>query len=1358
LFFGFVSILKNTGAAQGGQILDFRVPSVRSRCAAELAGKSQAAKAEAKLWAQARGIPVRYDDGRNAFELVHMRDGRPVYNMTYNVNAAISIGTNLVRNTAPYNLNGNGMIVGIWDGGSVLSTHQEFGTRVSVMDGAASHYHSTHVGGTIGAAGVTANALGMAPGAYIYSYDWNSDTAEMAGRGASYAGEADKIYVSNHSYGHSSGWVYTNSSGNSAYHWNTGSSWSGAGSIENNFGQYDSTARDYDQVAYNAPYYLIFKSAGNDRSDNPSSGETVYYSTNGGFSWNSISYGITTCPPGDGVVKSGYDTISTTGVAKNIVTVGAVNDAVSGGVRSLSNAAMADFSSWGPADDGRIKPDIVANGISLYSCYNSNNSSYAALSGTSMACPDASGSAILLAEYYSELFSGQAMRSSTLKGLILHTADDLGNTGPDYSYGWGLMNTQAAAAIIKAQYDYPSQTKMLEGLLDTSNPSKSYFFEWNGSSPIRITLCWTDPPATAITGHDINTSRLVNDLDLRILGPGGSPVYYPYILDRSSPSAPAATGDNILDNVEQINISSAGTPGIYNLQVTHKGILTNGQQYYSLISSMSISPATYPPVAMEVNAVAPLNTAIYIPLSAADDGFPDPPGALSYMITSLPSGGSLSDPGAGGITAVPYTLVGYGNQVVYTPAPGYAGIDSFMFKANDGGIAPNGGDSNQAAVSIDIGQITVAHSVSAGNDDGYASSSTSQNLTNAYLRIGHRNGYSTPYYMSGMRFVNISVPALSQVVSAQLKICSYNSSLNGMVYGVIQGEDTDNAADFSSRYISGAAKTTASVDWDHLTAWSADTWYNSPDISPVIQEIIDRAGWSAGNALVILYSKRTDLGGNRNFSSCERGAAFAPKLEITYIGPVTLTTSSTAGGLVTTPGQGVFNCKRGTVINIAATPTAGYHFVNWTGTGVTAGKVTNPNSASTAITMDTHYTVAANFAFNACTISGIVTFGGSGLDNVTLNGLPGNPITSGGGLYSAAVDYGWSGTAVPARAGYTFIPGSIIYSNVTSNQANQDYSSILSACTVSGHVLEPDGETPVAGVRMEAGNGGGSGITDANGLYGVSVPYNWSGSVTPAKEGYTFEPNSISYPNVLANSVGDYTATLSTCILSGHILESDFGTPVSDVNVVAENDGGSYTSRYGGGRDTTDPNGRYEVKVDYNWSGVVTPSKYAYGFDPNSRLYVNTVSDQNDQDFAGRLLTFAISGFVRNPCDSPAANVVVSADNGGGNDITDPNGYYEVWVDYNWSGTVRPAREDYVFVPAETFYTDVLSDIPNQAYMADSIYNLDGDCVIGYGDLMRIAESWLVMPAGLDNGDFNADTEVNLLDFAMFARHWLEGV
>ena len=115
-----------------------------------------------------------------------------------------------------------------------------------------------------------------------------------------------------------------------------------------------------------------------------------------------------------------------------------------------------------------------------------------------------------------------------------------------------------------------------------------------------------------------------------------------------------------------------------------------------------------PPVAANSVAAVSPNTPTDIYLEAIDEGEPDPPAMLSYIITSLPDNGSLSDPNGGEIVSVPYTIIGNGNHVVYSPDSGYFGDDSFDFKANDDGTAPDGGDSNIATVSIDVAnRITV---------------------------------------------------------------------------------------------------------------------------------------------------------------------------------------------------------------------------------------------------------------------------------------------------------------------------------------------------------------------------------------------------------------------------------------------------------------------------------------------------------------------------------------------------------------------------------------------------------------------------------------------------------------------------
>jgi len=106
------------------------------------------------------------------------------------------------------------------------------------------------------------------------------------------------------------------------------------------------------------------------------------------------------------------------------------------------------FSSWGPTDDGRIKPDIVADGVSVYSTLATNDSSYGYLNGTSMAAPGASGSLLLLQELSYKLIN-KPIRAATVKALAIHTANEAGlNPGPDYKFGWGLLNTSEAAITL----------------------------------------------------------------------------------------------------------------------------------------------------------------------------------------------------------------------------------------------------------------------------------------------------------------------------------------------------------------------------------------------------------------------------------------------------------------------------------------------------------------------------------------------------------------------------------------------------------------------------------------------------------------------------------------------------------------------------------------------------------------------------------------------------------------------------------------------------------------------------------------------------------------------------------------------
>ncbi|MGA0845691.1 MAG: S8 family serine peptidase [Luteolibacter sp.] len=583
-------------------------------------------RAIARAKAAAAGLAQRLElpNGR-VIEIADFRGIEPIYLSTNNLNAAISTGARELQ-SSPFQLDGNGQSIGMWDGGSGRSSHQEFGGRMIVKDGSASIDHATHVGGTLIASGVVANAKGMAPSATVDSYDWNNDLSEMTSRAATAPSQhATRIYVSNHSYGYITGWNYTGGSGSPARTWEWYGNGTTAADFEQDYGRYNTYSREIDVLAYNAPYYLIFQSAGNDRADNPASGQSVALAPG---SSTVVSYNPSLHPAGDGTYRTGFETVAFRAVAKNLVTIGSVNDAVTSGVRDSSKASMSNFSCWGPTDDGRIKPDLVANGAGVYSSMNSSNTGYATLSGTSMSSPNACGTAALLVQQYSQLTSGGAMRAASLKGLLIHTADDLGNVGPDYKTGWGLINAKAAGEFLNDHHANPLKGRLTESEITSTTNTLSFPFVWDQISPIRATLSWTDPAGTATTSSDLRSPRLVNNLQLKLVAPDGTE-HLPYVMPfvgtwtAASMDLAASNGINNTDNVEQVRINNPNVSGTWQAIVTYSGTLTNNIQTFSLLLDGSTAePPPPPPVAL--SSVSPSSglsgTIVSLSLSGAGLG------------------------------------------------------------------------------------------------------------------------------------------------------------------------------------------------------------------------------------------------------------------------------------------------------------------------------------------------------------------------------------------------------------------------------------------------------------------------------------------------------------------------------------------------------------------------------------------------------------------------------------------------------------------------------------------------------------------------------------------------------------------
>jgi len=550
--------------------------------AVSISERARVERSEAEAIAIVRGIPIRQvlNDG-TVIELQRFRDGRPEYYITDNATAAASISSDrtYAGGVLGLALSGAGITLSVWDGGSVRATHQEFGGRVTQMDNTSSLAdHATHVSGTMVAAGVKAAARGMAHGAQLQAHDWNNDLGEMTARAA------EGIQVSNHSYSSITGWVY-NYRGDGRWAWFGDPSDNSP--EDRDFGIYDSRARDWDNLVYNAGYFLPVKSAGNDRGEGPTSQPVQHWEVvNGGWTL------VTAVREKDGGTD-GYDCIGTYGNAKNILTVGAVED-LPGGYSTSSDVRMTSFSCWGPSDDGRIKPDIVANGTALYSSLKSSNAAYASYTGTSMSSPSVAGSIGLILEHQKNLHGGTRLRASTIKGLVLHTADEAGSApGPDYRFGWGMMNTASAVKLMSLAAAGGSTNVIREQDVKDGVPYE-FTLHSAGRGPIKVTICWSDAPGPVQPGVvDPGNRVLVNDMDVRVISPTAI-VHQPWILDLANPSAPASFGDNITDNVEQVYIA-APEEGDYTVRITHKGSLQGGRQIVSIIASMSNSPSLISP-------------------------------------------------------------------------------------------------------------------------------------------------------------------------------------------------------------------------------------------------------------------------------------------------------------------------------------------------------------------------------------------------------------------------------------------------------------------------------------------------------------------------------------------------------------------------------------------------------------------------------------------------------------------------------------------------------------------------------------------------------------------------------------------
>jgi hypothetical protein len=269
---------------------------------------------------------------------------------------------------------------------------------------------------------------------------------------------------------------------------------------------------------------------------------------------------------------------------------------------------------------------VVADGANLFSPIATGTTAYASFSGTSMSAPNATGSLFLVQEYYNKLKGGtNFLRSATLKGLAIHTADEAGDAvGPDYRFGWGLLNVEKAAAVITAAVPSnnasTSPHQLYENVL-TQGQTFTTNVVATGKGALIATICWTDVKGAVDIVNKLNnrTKNLVNDLDIRITRTvsGSTRTYRPWTLDVNNPAAGAVPGDNITDNVERIDMDSTVPGATYTITVTHKGTLARGSQAYSLLIS-GVGGSTYCASAPTTNTGSRIDSVVFKNIAIAN--------------------------------------------------------------------------------------------------------------------------------------------------------------------------------------------------------------------------------------------------------------------------------------------------------------------------------------------------------------------------------------------------------------------------------------------------------------------------------------------------------------------------------------------------------------------------------------------------------------------------------------------------------------------------------------------------------------------------------------------------------------------
>ena len=320
-------------------------------------------------------------------------------------------------------------------------------------------------------------------------------------------------------------------------------------------------------------------------------------------------------------------------------------------------------------------------------------------------------------------------------------------------------------------------------------------------------------------------------------------------------------------------------------------------------------------------------------------------------------------------------------------------------------------------------------------------------------------------------------------------------------------------------------------------------------------------------------------------------------------------------------------------------------------------------------------------------VSGRVTHHvtGDGLDGVTMyfSGGVGSVQTAGGGYYTQAVYYGWSGYVSASYASGSFTPSSRWLGSVTEDTGGQDYQWLEPAHTISGRVTDPETGTGVDGVWVSSSAGGN--WTSGGGYYAFQVYAGWSGTVSLWSSRGTFAPASRSYAEVTGDVPDQDYAWIRPWVISGRVTNEVTGAGVDGVAVRLYDQGWKNVVTHDGGS--------YSLEAAQGWTGEVTLQYDNGSFAPASRSYVSLAGDQADQDFQW-IPPRTISGRVVQEGTSDGLDgVTVSwTDNGTKTTVTSGGGYFSLSVRQGWSGTVAPSSSTGSFAPASLAFSEVQED------------------------------------------------------------------